>query len=473
MKQHHRILKNFFSLTVAEAVRKGLAFFTYAILARVLNPAGFGDFSWAMTFVMYFLLFVDMGFNLIGTREIARDYSIIKKYVNHIITIRSLISLVSFSLMVIIALLINKPWDVKLLVIISGINLFANALLIDWVFQGIEKMEIIAIRQIIIGALNLTGVILFVNSPDDKLIAMLVFMLSLLINSIWLIGYFIKHYGMIKFSYDKAFWKKMIESAIPIGMSNLFIVIITGTSIMLLGFISTSTETGIFASAHKIFMMSMIPLNIIQGTMFPVISRATTMEQKKKLLNKYSTIVYFVGAFVCFGIMVYSKEVITIIYGAQYASASMILKILMINSLIIHFNNSYSAPLIAWNKEKEILKVTIVGATVNVVMNFVLIESYGAIGAAWANFACELVISVLIGYIIFKQIRKIYIMNYLKLVIPGGIIFFGGWYLNTIAGIDLMITVSLSIFSYFAVCFGFGIINFKEFRNYFTKGDNL
>jgi O-antigen/teichoic acid export membrane protein len=145
-----------------------LHFFTFAILARVLNPAGFGDFNWAMTFVMYFLLFVDMGFNLIGIREVARDHSIIKKYVNHIITIRSLISIVCFLLMVLIAFLIDKPIEVKIMVVVSGINLFANALLLDWVFQGIEKMEIIAVRQIIVGALNLLGVVIFVNSPDDK-----------------------------------------------------------------------------------------------------------------------------------------------------------------------------------------------------------------------------------------------------------------------------------------------------------------
>lgn len=473
MKTHHRILKNFFSLSLAEVIRKGMAFFTFAILARVLNPAGFGDFSWAMTFVMYFLLFVDMGFNLIGTREVARDYSIIKKYVNHIVTIRSSISLISFALLVIIALIIDKPWDVKVMVMISGINLFANALLLDWVFQGIEKMEIIAVRQIVIGALNLIGVLIFVNSPDDKVVAMLVFMLSLLINSLWLAGYFIKHYGMIRFSYDKEFWKHIFDAAIPMGVSNLFIVIITSTSIVLLGFITTSSETGIFSSAHKIFMLSMVPLTIIQGTMYPILSRAKTLKQKKSLLDKYTVIVYFVGALVCFGIMFYSKEVITIIYGEKYTSASFVLKILMVNSLLIHFNNSYSAPLIAWNKEKAILKVTVVGAFVNVVMNLILIEYYGAIGAGWANFAGEIIISILIAFVIFSQIKKIYIINYLKLLVPAGVLFYVGWYIYSEYNISFVITISASILLFILVSFGLGIVNLKEFVKYFTKSDNI
>jgi O-antigen/teichoic acid export membrane protein len=471
MKSHHRVLKNFLSLSAAEAVRKGLAFFTFAILARVLNPAGFGDFNWAMTFVMYFLLFVDMGFNLIGIREVARDHSIIKKYVNHIITIRSLISIVCFLLMVLIAFLIDKPIEVKIMVVVSGINLFANALLLDWVFQGIEKMEIIAVRQIIVGALNLLGVVIFVNSPDDKIAAMLVFMLSLLINSIWLLGYYIKSYGMVKFSYDKELWKKIFDAAIPMGVSNLFIMIITGTSIMLLGFMSTSDETGYFAAAHKIFMISLLPLTIIQGTMFPIISRAKTLEERQQLLSKYTTILYFVGAMICFSIMAYSDQVISIIYGPKYDAAPVILQILMINSLLIHFNNSYSAPMIAWNFEKEILKVTIVGAVINVSMNLYLIPIYGAYGSAWANFAGELSITSYLSFIAVKRLKKIFLYNYIRFILICGLGLFAGWLMHIHLDIHFIITIIMSFIVILLAVFAGGVIRIKDLKNYLFKND--
>jgi len=469
MKTHHRILKNLLSLSAAEAVRKGVAFFTYAILARVLNPVGFGDFTWAMTFVMYFLLFVDMGFNIIGIREIARDHSIIKKYVNHIITIRTIISIFSFLIMLLIAFVIDRPLDVKIMVIISGINLFANALLVDWVFQGIEKMEVIALRQIIVGVMNLIGVIVFVNSPDDKIAAMLVFMLSLLLNSFWLLGYYIKTYGMVKFSYNKELWKKLFEAAIPMGVSNLFIVVITGTSIILLGLMTNKGETGLFAAAHKIFMISLLPITIIQGTMFPIISRAKTLEDKQTLLNKYTTFVYFIGGIICFSILAYSNEVIFIVFGPMYDSSSVILQVLMINSLLIHFNNSYSTPLIAWNHEKEVLKVTIVGAAINVAMNLYLIPIYGAYGSAWANFAGEISITLFLSYIAYKKIKKVYVFNYIRFILICGFAIFGGWLLYYYLDIHFLVTVIISIVIIISIVFGGGIIRVKELRNYLIK----
>ena len=469
MKPHKIILKNLLSLSAAEAARKGLAFFTFAILARVLGPEEFGVFNWAMAFVMYFLLFVDMGFSLIGIREIARDSSIIRKYVNHIITIRSIISVISFIVLVVIALMLNESWDVKMIIIISGINLFANALLLDWVFQGIEKMEIIAICQIVIGAVNLVGVIVFVNSKDDAAAAMLIFMLSLLINSLWLLAYYIKKYGMIKFSYNKKFWKKLFSASIPMGFSNLFVVMITITSTVMLGFLSTKSELGFFTSAYKIFMISILPVAIIQSTFFPVISRAKSIEERKSMLEKYTIIVYSVGAIVCFGIMAYPGEVINILFGNQYNSAIWILQILMINSLLVHFNNTYTAPLIAWNHEKKVLIVMIIGATVNITMNLILIPMFGAVGAAWAIVFGEIAISSSVSAVIFSVLKKVFIYNYLRLIIPGAIIFMLGWMLHFHYEIHFIITAILSIITYMGYCLFFRIVNIKDIRRYLAK----
>lgn len=469
MKPHKRILKNLLSLSAAEAARKGLAFFTFAILARVLGPEEFGTFNWAMAFVMYFLLFVDMGFSLIGIREIARDSSIIRKYVNHIVTIRSIISIISFIFLVIIALMLDRSWDVKMIVIISGINLFANALLLDWVFQGIEKMEIIAIRQIVIGAVNLIGVIVFVHTKEDTIAAMLIFMLSLLINSLWLLAYYIRKYGMIKFSYDKQFWKIIFKASIPMGFSNLFIVMITITSTVMLWFLSTESETGFFTSAYKIFMISILPVAVIQSTLFPVISRAKSTAERKSLLHKYTIIIYFFGTIVCFGIMAYAGEVINIIFGNQFNSAIWVLQILMINSLLVHFNNTYTAPLIAWNHEKKSLIVMIIGATVNITMNLILIPKYGAVGAAWAIVLGEITISISVSVAIYSVIAKVFIFNYLKLLIPGAVIFFIGWLINYHYGIHFVISAILSIITYLAYCLFSGIININEIRYYIAK----
>ncbi len=61
MKGTRRILKNMFSLTVAEFANKGIIFVFNAYLARVILPEGFGIIGFANAFAAYFLLVVNLG----------------------------------------------------------------------------------------------------------------------------------------------------------------------------------------------------------------------------------------------------------------------------------------------------------------------------------------------------------------------------------------------------------------------------
>ena len=146
MKQSRKILKNMFSLTVAEALSKGIVFIYNAYLARVIMPEGFGIIGFATAYLMYFLLFVNLGFNTVGTREIAKSHSNTDKYVNSIITIRIIFSIIAYALLFFSTYALDKPMMVKYIIWISGINLFSNAILLDWVFYGNEKDGIFRIE---------------------------------------------------------------------------------------------------------------------------------------------------------------------------------------------------------------------------------------------------------------------------------------------------------------------------------------
>ncbi|MFA6570695.1 MAG: oligosaccharide flippase family protein, partial [Bacteroidota bacterium] len=183
MKQSKKILKNLFSLSVAEAANKGIVFVYNAYLARVILPEGFGIIGFATAYLMYFLLFVNLGFNTVGAREIAKDHSRTNKLVNTILTLRTIIAFVAYAVLFLTAFLLDKPMMVKWVIWISGLNLFANAFLVDWVYHGNEKMEFLALRQVITSVLNLTGIILLVHQKDDVVIAMIVTVISTSLNT--------------------------------------------------------------------------------------------------------------------------------------------------------------------------------------------------------------------------------------------------------------------------------------------------
>ena len=70
--------------------------------------------------------------------------------------------------------------------------ILANALMLSWVFQAIEKMEVIAFRTFGIYLLNTIGILVFVKSEHDLNFAVWIISLSYLINSLWMVYYYIK-----------------------------------------------------------------------------------------------------------------------------------------------------------------------------------------------------------------------------------------------------------------------------------------
>src|SRR3989339_816880 len=327
MRQSQKILKNIASLTAGEAVSKGIIFVYNAYLARVITPEGFGIFGFATAYIMYFLLFFTV-------------------------------------------LALDKPVLVKYIIWISGINLFSNAILLDWVFHGNEKMEYLSLRQIITNLLNLIGIILLVHSKADIVIAAIVIAASTFINSVWMLLLYIKLYGKIKLNINIPFYKEMLKSSIPIAFSNFFIIILNYFNMFLLGIFRTDEETGLYNAAFKILALTIVPTVILQNSFFPLISRSETLEDRQKVMKKFFLLIFIFGTIVTAGFFTYSDYIVLTVFGNEYAHSSELMRILMFTSFIVYINVATTVPLIGWKKEKLVMYSIITGGVINIILNF-------------------------------------------------------------------------------------------------------
>ncbi|MGA2299052.1 MAG: flippase, partial [FCB group bacterium] len=401
MKQSRKILKNMFSLTVAEASSKGIVFIYNAYLARVILPEGFGIIGFASAYLMYFLLFVNLGFNTVGIREIAKSHSNTNKYVNSIIGIRALFAVIAFAMLFFSTFALDKPMVVKYIIWISGINLFSNAILLDWVFHGNERMEFLGLRQFISSLLNLIGVVLLVHNQNDVIMAMVVTVASTLINSIWMLLLYIKMYGKIKLTFDLTFLRELLKSSIPITFSNFFVTILNTLNILMLGILKSNQETGYYKAAFQTVLLTVVPTVIIQNAFFPLISRSDSLEDRQKVMKKFFLLIFLIGTIVSVGFYTYSDYLILTIFGKDYIAAANLMRILMLSSVIIYINTGTTVPLIGWKKEKLVMYSIITGGMINIGLNFAMIPPYGAVGAAWATVISESSICIGLSYHFF------------------------------------------------------------------------
>ena len=169
MSTTRRILKNFLSLSFAQIITKALGLIVVAYLARVLGTEGFGKIGFAQAILAYFILLVNLGLNTFGTREVAWNREEINRYVNNILTIRLIASIGAFALLAVFVYFIPKPAETKKLILLYGLTIFTFAFTINWLFQGIERMEFIALSQIAGTLINVGLIFFIIKSPQQLL----------------------------------------------------------------------------------------------------------------------------------------------------------------------------------------------------------------------------------------------------------------------------------------------------------------
>jgi len=386
-----RIVKNFFSLTVANIISKLVSFITIAYLARVLNASGFGQISFAQAIVAYFTLLSDLGLKTFGVREVARDKKQIKKYVNNILTLRIILAIISFGLLLIFVAFINKPKDYKTLIAFYGLSLFPLALSLDWVFQGIERMELIGIADILRSLAYAALIFLFVNSPSKILSVPLFALVASFAMIAMLIYIFVKNYGWFSPSFNWPIWKEFLSKALPMGFAFMMIQIYYNMDSVMLGFMKGNKSVGLYNAAYKIILLLIAFRGILIQTLFPELSRLYV--QSPNRLKKAVMYVEKVGISLAipFGVggMFLAKPIIRFIYGPQYAGSVLPFQLLIWNVAVVYIDLIFPQLLNATNRQNLYAAAVTVGATVNMLFNFLLIPRYGMIGAAIATILAE------------------------------------------------------------------------------------
>jgi O-antigen/teichoic acid export membrane protein len=408
-----KIASNLLSLTSAEISSRVLGFLTLVYLGRILDTSGFGVLGFATAFVSYFILVVNFGFSTYGTREIAKDQSIVSKFVNNIFSIRILLAIFLSLILILFMFFSEKNNATKTVVILTGLNLFTNAISLNWVFQAVEKMQYIAMRQVLSGFLSLIGAIIFVHSKTDVVIAALILSLSALLGNIWFIPIYQKMYAKIKPEYSIEFWKELFRESFPLAFASIMIGIYYNLDMVMLGYMKPESDVGIYNAAYKIFLLGIVPFQLIFSAFFPMLSRVGFNKSKelKDTMKNYAAMIIGSGIVTGIGLLFFSERIVLLIFGEKYLASSLPLSILAMNAIVISFNVFLGNPMMAWGKQKEYAIAISFGALANVILNIILIPKYSYIGAAYATLSSEICVLIGLFYLFNKFATGLFIKH--------------------------------------------------------------
>lgn len=386
-----RILKNTFMLFFSSIISQLLGFVGIIYLARILGPQDFGKINFAMAVIAYFTLITNMGLPWFGTREIARDPAKLTRYLETVLMLRLCLALAGFILLILLVYTLNLSREIESLIVLYGVGLIPSALLLDWVFQGIEKMEYIALTRILFRGIETGLLILFVNGPEDLLRVPCFQVAGNLIPAILLIVIFMKTVGRFRIRFDFKAWKPYLAQSLSMGLSIIMVQIYQGADRVMLGFMRTNEEVGFYSAAHKIIMVLIVAVGACGQALYPVISSyyKTAFDELKHILQLTTRVMISITLPLAVGGTIIAKPIFRLLYGPGYDEGIIALQIMLWLIVIMSINTVKAWGLLACNRQSQFFVGSLITAASNIVLNLSLIPALGLMGAAIASVLSE------------------------------------------------------------------------------------
>ncbi len=274
--------------------------------------------------------------------------------------------------------------------------------------QGIINTSLVIVFNILFLAvfnIGITGYVLSVVLAD-AISALLIFVRE-------------KLWRDITIKIDKAIFKDIIRYSIPMIPATIFWWVTSVSNRYLVnGFIGPEAN-GIYAVSYKLpTLLTLISTVFMQAWQFSAVTESENAREEhidffSKVWGSFQSVMFLVGA----GVVTFSIPLIKILTTESFYSAWKYVPMLTAAMVFSAFTNFMGSVYIVEKRSKNSFLTTMVGAVLNIILNFLLIPSpLGVQGAAIATFVSYLLIFIIravnvLKYIPFKMYYKTVIIN--------------------------------------------------------------
>lgn len=384
---------------VGQGLGKALALIFFIYLARLLGKNDFGKFSYLLTVCFIFAQpLVQLGLDNLVTKWVSRlKFGVLKTafQLRLAMVIPAFLIIVGFSKLF-------KLDRTPLYILFSYIVFLSMVNLLFSFLRGRERMKLEGIFTPLQRAFSL-ALLWFITRINQN--SVIVGSVSLLFPPILTLA----ATALFMRNDLKRAWSTNIETIgrIPLFKEGTALSLVTflwmiyfRIDTLMLGLLQDDLEVGIYNAAYRLTEGIYFLPSVILMVYFPRLARN---EEFKKLYHNLFKWLTVLGIFTSVVVYLSAPWIIKILYTDDFIQSVPVLKILAIAIFFVFIGHLTTQSLIALDKNKTYLVFTSLGAAINVILNLMLIPSYGSLGAAWATSLTECLVLAGTGLAIWKH----------------------------------------------------------------------
>lgn len=430
---------------------------TFPYVSRVLLAEGTGRVTFATSLISYFTMLAHLGIPTYGIRTCAKireNKEELTRTAHELLIINLIMSVVAYGLLAGALTFVPSLQEDKPLYVLISITILLSSIGMEWLYKALEQYTYITVRSVIFKGIAVVAMFLLVQTESDYVIygGITIFAASAsnifnLIHAHRYIGF--KPVG--NYNLRRHLKPVMVFFAMACATT-----IYTHLDAVMLGFMTTKADVGYYNAAVKI---KTILVSIVTSLGAVLLPRASfyvehgNMEEFRRITSKALNFVMLIATPLFVYFIFFAKEGILLLSGNMFLESVVPMQVIMPTLLLIGITNVLGIQiLVPTGRETVVLYSEVAGATVDIIINSLLIPRMQATGAAIGTLIAEFVVLLVQYFALRKEVKEgfkeIHYINICIGVLLGIIASFWVKYINLGEFISLLISSFLFFGSY-------------------------
>lgn len=377
-------------------VNNSISLLTQPIINRILTVEEVGVYSVYNTWHSIFAIVAT--FNLYcGVLEvlITKEKEKSNRIVASLCTLSLIISIAFFG----ICCIFIKPLSNWLLlkpiyILAMGATVIAEAIIQFWCvekrFLYLYKHYSILMIVLFVVKSILTVVLAYALKADHVLGRILGLCLPSVLVAIVLLALIFKKADWKKIT---SYWKKAVVFNFPLIPHYLSSILLASSDKIMIQRLAGNAEAGLYAVAYTFAGLALIVFTAINNAYTPF-SMTAIREKKYKTLSEKTNMIVLFSVFFSLGLTLLAPEGLYILGGKEYLKSLDIVPILILGIFFSSFYFIFSNVEFVYECNKFIFPITLLGAGLNILLNWLFIPRWGYQVAAYTTLISYIIIAI-------------------------------------------------------------------------------
>ena len=409
-----RVAKNSTAVFVGQALSLAANLGVTVLLARHLGQAGFGLFSYALVFISFFSMIVDLSVHAILVRELSRQNWSVAELVGNAVFMKAILSFVAIALANAVAGMAGyaEPLPKMIMILSFGVLLASKysglRMTFEAPFNASLKMHIPMLCQLIDSILVIVVTFVLTRSGADLTTLVVGYSLSSL-PGLLLIIVASRREARWRVALNPRLLRFLLRESFPLWIYFILTTLFNGLDVLFIREYHSESAVGLYSAATRLTTPLLFLPHAVSVSLLPLLSRYYEQADAKLSLVFHlgMKVTMLMALALAIATTFLAPDIIRLLYSSAYGASAAPLVLLMWSQAFLFLNFFFANVLTAVNQQRAASYAAAAMLITNALANLILIPQFGIVGAAWA----KLVASIGVVVLLFASVGKTFALR--------------------------------------------------------------